>query len=292
MKLTKADQYFLQNVKKILVRGNLTQNSRTIWEDTGERAESKYITSVVMEYDISKGEFPINTYRTTVLENAFYDIQAIFIKQTNRIADMHPSIHSWWIPFVVNKDDDPSEWHIGQTYGHTVARYDLMNKLLHKLQHDPFNRRKIIDLWQEQQMEEDPKALVPCCKETIWEVRDVNEIRYIDQFLNQRSQDYLLTASINPAQYTMLLLMVCGHLNFHTDKVHRPGKLTHHVSNLHLYDRHLPITQDLIKSSPVGIQPTIELLADKDFYSYTWEDFKVTMPEGIKRLTKRPPMAV
>lgn len=291
MKLTKADQYFLQNVRKIIVRGDNTENSRTIWEDTGERAESRYITNAVMEYDINKGEFPINTYRTTALEQAFYDIEAIFIKQTNRIADMHPSIHSWWIPFVVNKEDDPSEWHIGQTYGHTVARYDLMNKLLYKLQHDPFNRRKIIDLWQEQQMEEDPKALVPCCKETIWEVRDGLSVRYIDQFLNQRSQDYLLTASINPAQYTMLLMMVCGHLNFHTDKVHRPGKLTHHVSNLHLYDRHLPIALDLIKSSPVGIQPTIELLADKDFYSYTWEDFKVTMPEGIKRI-KRPPMAV
>lgn len=299
--MIKADQYFLETIANIEANGIWDKDKlsgtlpRTRYQD-GEIAHSKYINSVRYIYDISKGEFPINTLRKTALKGAFHDIEAIYIKQTNRISDMHPSIHSWWLDFVVNKDEPKENWHIGQTYGHTVKRYGLMDELLTTLELNPYSRRKIIDLWQKQQMIEDPKALVPCAKETIWEVRDIEEegslVRYIDVKLDQRSQDYLMTASINPAQYVMKQLMVVGHLNFHTKIQHKAGLFIHDVSNVHIYDRHFIALEEIKQRKPLSIQPIIKLKENKHFYDYTVSDFEFLNIENILPLETKLELAV
>ena len=325
----KADKYLKETITEILEEGQWDKEPRTRWADNTP-AHSKFVTQKVYQYDISKGEFPINTLRTTALKGGFHDIEAIYIKQTNILEEMHPSIHNWWRDFVVDRayryaegevdevvgcDEGYKqtaidkgltpilyESYLGATYGATVKRYDLMNKLLKALEENPFGRRHKMSLWQEQQVIDDPKSLEPCAGLTLWSVRefayninraDCTIIRYIDLTLMQRSQDFLTTSSINPAQYTMLATMVANHLTFKTGIKHEVGKLLHIVQNCHIYDRHLDAAKEILKREPTGLQPKIELICEpKDFYSHTIEDFKFSGLEGIEKLSNNLEIAI
>lgn len=327
----KADKYLKETITEILEEGQWDKNPRTKWAD-GTPAHSKFVTQKFYQYDISKGEFPINTLRTTALKGGFHDIEAIYIKQTNILEEMHPSIHSWWRDFVVfnryrdienplnTYNESDLDWKdiklmkkeslLGKTYGATVERYDLMNKLLKGLEDSPFGRRHKINLWQEQQVIDDPKSLEPCAGLTLWSVREdfmefdtfipVDNVddariyyRYIDLTLIQRSQDYITTSSINNSQYTMLAMMVANHLTFKTGIRHEVGKLLHIVQNCHIYDRHLDAAKEILKRESTGLQPKIELICKpKDFYSHTIEDFKFSGLEGIGKLSNNLEIAI
>ncbi|WP_294203006.1 thymidylate synthase [uncultured Chryseobacterium sp.] len=267
--MIKADIYFHSILNEIIENGIWSKEPRTRWSD-GSPAYYKSIKQKNLRYNILDGEFPVNTIRKTALRGAFYDIEAIYIKQTNLISEMHPSIHSWWLPFVV-KDDS-----IGQTYGHTVKRYDLMNRLLFGMEHNPEGRRHIINLWQEQQMIEDPAALVPCAYLTEWSVEVTPNKNFVDQTLIQRSMDFLMTSSINPAQYVMLGMMVCNHLTWRTKKHHVLRMFEHHIQDIHIYDRHM-MNLPLIKAARMDTkQPEIKMIAEtKDFYAHNWQSFKI-----------------
>ena len=325
--MNKADKYLKNTITEILEDGQWDKNPRTKWAD-GTPAHSKFITQQVFQYDISKGQYPINTLRTTALKGAFHDIEAIYIKQTNILEEMHPSIHSWWKDAIVDSYPemkvlvengmvkDPY-WltgsilnSLGATYGATVKRYDLMNKLLKGLEENPFGRRHSINLNQEQQKIDAPKALQPCAFETLWSVREdymefdtfmpVDNVddariyyRYIDLTLIQRSQDYITTSSINPAQYTMLAMIVCNHLTFKTGIKHEVGKLLHVVQNVHIYDRHLDSAKEVLERESTELQPKIELICEpKDFYQHTIEDFKFSGLEGIEKLSNKLEIAI
>ena len=329
--MNKADKYLKETITEILEEGQWDKEPRTKWADNTP-AHSKFVTQKVYQYDISKGEFPINTLRTTALKGGFYDIEAIYINQTNIVEEMHPSIHSWWKDFVVfnryrdvenplnTYNESDLDWKniklmkkeslLGKTYGATVKRYDLMNKLLKGLEENPFGRRHSINLNQEQQKIDDPKALQPCAFETLWSVREdfmefdtfmpVDNVddariyyRYIDITLMQRSMDLAVTSSINPAQYVMFAMMVCNHLTFKTGIKHEVGKLLHIVQNCHIYDRHLDAAKEMLKREPTGLQPKIELICEpKDFYSHTIEDFKFSGLEGIEKLSNNLEIAI
>ena len=327
----KADKYLKETITEILEEGQWDKNPRTKWAD-GTPAHSKFVTQKVYQYNISKGEFPINTLRTTALKGGFHDIEAIYIKQTNILEEMHPSIHSWWRDFVVfnryrdienplnTYNESDLDWKdiklmkkeslLGKTYGATVERYDLMNKLLKGLEDSPFGRRHKISLWQEQQVIDDPKSLEPCAGLTLWSVRDVKiskeELkkqppefnvnaftRYIDLTLIQRSQDYITTVSINPAQYVEFAIMVANHLTFKTGIRHEVGKLLHIVQNAHIYDRHLDAAKEILKRESTGLQPKIELICEpKLFRLHTIEDFKFSGLEGIEKLSNNLEIAI
>ena len=313
--MIKADKYLKETISEILENGQWDKNPRTKWED-GTPAHSKFITQQVFQYDISKGEYPVNTLRTTALKGAFHDIEAIYIKQTNILEEMHSSIHSWWEDFAVGNMCEIIEnktityQTIGQTYGHTVKRYDLINKLLKGLGENPFGRRHSINLNQEQQKIDDPQALQPCAFETLWSVREdfmefdtfmpVDNVddariyyRYIDITLMQRSQDYITTSSINSSQYVMLGMMVCNHLTFKTGIKHEVGKLLHIVQNCHIYDRHIDSAKEILERESTGLQPEIKLICEpKDFYQHTIDDFKFTNLAGIKNLENKLEIAL
>ena len=164
-----ADKYFIKTLKDIKESGVWCKEPRTRWKD-GEKAYYKSIHQKHYRYEIDKEEFPINTLRNTALKGAFYDVEAIYIKQTNIIEEMHPSIHSWWEDFVVSEFnvqklvDDFNEsigfklasvvdysvigvkHSIGRTYGNTIRRYKLVDKLLRGMEENPSSRRHIINM--------------------------------------------------------------------------------------------------------------------------------------------------
>lgn len=294
VKISKADRYFIDILNEIKTSGEWDKNPRPKWSD-GTPAHSKFITQKSFEYRIDKGEFPIISLRPTAIKGGWYDMEAIYQKQTNIIEEMNLLIQPWWKPFSREYGDEVGFFghSIGQTYGHTVKRYNLMNNLLRKLENDGYSRRHIMNLWQEQQMLEDPKALVPCAYLTSWSISEgKNGEVFIDLSLNQRSQDFMVTASINPIQYVMLGMAVCGHLSHHTGRKHILRKFKYDVQNLHIYDRHIFAIDELLQREVTIEKFDISLPVDKDFYNYRFEDFVIIKPGKIEPLSQPLEIAV
>jgi len=269
--MIKADKYYINNLVNIMSGGSFDENPRPKWSD-GISAHSKFITQVFEEYDISKGEFPITTLRNTAIKTGIKEVLWIYQKQTSSLKVAREMGINWWDEWNIGDDT------IGQRYGATIQRYDLMNKLLKSLKEDPFSRRHIINMYQESDMNE-TKGLHPCAFETLWSVRKIDGNFYLDLTLNQRSNDYIMAGYINKIQYVALQMMVASHLGY------KPGKFCHFVQNLHIYDRHFEAANEILDRRSTNKQPSISLKSDKNFYDFTIEDFEIHNTDGIKKLS-------
>ena len=277
--MIKADWYYIQNLRKILKEGSWDENPRPKWGD-GTPANSKFITGVFEEYDISIGEFPITTLRNTAIKTGIREILWIYQKQSNSLVEAREMGINWWDEWNVGDDT------IGQRYGATVKRYDLMNKLLNGLKNDPFSRRHIIDMYQYTDLEE-TEGLFPCAYKTTWSVRKVEGEYYLDMTLDQRSNDYLMAGYINKIQYVALQMMVAYHVGY------KVGKFCHLVQNLHVYDRHVDSIPEILgRTNLTDVNPVIELTTNNDFYSITIDDFKISGIEGIQKLSSKLEIAI
>jgi thymidylate synthase len=276
--MIKADYYYIQNLNRILNEGCFDENPRPKWSD-GKPAHSKFITGVFEEYDISKGEFPITTLRNTAIKTGIKEILWIYQKQSNSLIDAREMGINWWDEWNIGDDT------IGQRYGATVRRYNLMNKLLDGLKNDPFSRRHIIDMYQYTDLEE-TKGLHPCAYKTTWSVRKVNEEYYLDMILDQRSNDYIMAGYINKIQYVALQMMVANHCGY------KVGKFFHLVQNLHIYDRHINSIEELLNRKPLSINPSIELESNINFYDIKIDNFSIKNIKGIEKLSSNLEIAV
>ena len=277
--MNKADKYYIQNLKNIIWEGSWDENPRPKYSD-GTPAHSKFITQVFEEYDISKGEFPITTLRNTAIKTGIKEILWIYQKQTSSLEVARELGINWWEEWNIGDNS------IGQRYGATIKRYDLMNKLLDGLVNDPFGRRHIISMYQYVDLEE-TNGLFPCAYETIWSVRKVGEDKVLDMTLIQRSNDYLVAGYINKVQYLALQMMVAGHCGY------KVGKFCHLVQNLHIYDRHFDGVSELLDRTPLETDlPYIELMENKNFYDYTINDFKIYNVDKITKLSSELELAI
>ena len=274
--MTKADKYMSEMIIRIQQEGFLDENPRPKYAD-GTPAHTLSVNHTFRSYDLSKGDFPICTLRPMAWKTGIKEIFTIYQKPTNNIAEMHEMGVNWWDEW------DIGDGTIGQRYGATVSRYDLINNLIKDIQNDPYGRRKIVNLWQETDLHETP-GLAPCAFLTIWNVRG----KYLDMMLIQRSGD-MLTASgpggINEIQYAALLMMIARHTGY------EPGVFSHVVANEQIYDRHQEAAATILSRcyemcdchNPNESQPKL-ILRDGavDFYSMTIEDFTMENYNPIK----------
>lgn len=259
--MNKADVYMKDAIIKILDTGYKDINPRPKYAD-GTPAHTISINQVVRTYDLSKGEFPLCSLRPMAWKTAIKEIFTIYQKPTNIISEMESMGVNWWNPW------DIGDGTIGQRYGATVKRYDLINKLIQDIKNDPYGRRKIVSLWQENDLQE-TAGLAPCAFLTMWNVRG----EYLDMTLVQRSGD-MLTASgagcSNEIQYAALLMMIARHTGY------KAGVFCHFVQNEQIYDRHIDVATELLSRENQEENPQLILNPDKkDFYDMTIEDFTV-----------------
>lgn len=162
---------------------------------------------------------------------------------------------------------------IGLRYGATVKKWDLMNKLLDGLVNDPFSRRHIINLYQYSDLAE-TEGLHPCAFLTEWACRRAKDGKmYLDMALKQRSSDFGTAYSINQVQYKAFQMMVACHCGYEV------GTFSHHVMNLHGYDRHGESLAQLVLAEaklPEG-EPKLVLNVPSgtNFYDIDINDFKM-----------------
>lgn len=275
--MIKADGYFKWQLNEILYNGCWDVDPRPAYKD-GTTARSKYITQVVEKYDISKGEFPITTLRNTATKTGIKEILWIYQQESNSLEEARAMGINWW------NNWDVGDGTIGHRYGYTVRKNCLMHDLLVGLKSQPFSRRHIMNLYQYEDLEA-TDGLYPCAFETLWTVREVDGIKYLDMTLIQRSSDYIMAGFINKIQYVALLLMMCNDLGY------RAGVFTHFVQNLHIYDRHIDAAKEILAREPINVQPTLTV-ASKQFYDVTIDDFTVRNIEGIQKLTSPIEIAI
>lgn len=259
--MTIADNNFKKLCTEILNSGNNTlgEKVRPKYAD-GMPSHTYFVNQVFEKYDLSKGELPILTLRQTAWKSGIKEVLWIYQDQSNNL-DLLKEKYSitWWDEW------DIGDRTIGQRYGATVKKYDLMNKLLKALKEQPYGRRHIINLYQESDLAAS-QGLHPCAMETQWSVRD----GFLDMTLIQRSSDVAVANAINKIQYVALQMMVARHVGLEA------GVFCHYVNNAHIYDRHIDQVKELISRNPQENGEKIRLVLNPDktnFYDFTLEDF-------------------
>lgn len=271
--MSQADLVFRENIESILNYGTFDENPRPRYASDNIPAHSLYITQVFEKYNLQEDEFPISELRPIPIKNGIKEIQWIYQDQNSSLETLEEKHHIFWW-----RDWDIGDGTIGKRYGATVRQYDLINKLLHNLKQDPFGRRHIMNLWQENDFSE-TAGLPPCAFMTMWTVRQIKGVMYLDMTLTQRSSDFLVAGHINKMQYVALQMMVAKHLGYEL------GFFSHFVQNLHIYDRHIE-QANILLSRKVNYEskPVLKLnVPDKtNFFDITADDFEMVDYNPIK----------
>ena len=263
--MTKADFLMEDMIIRIQKEGFKDINPRPKYAD-GTPAHTISVNHTFRSYDLSKGDFPICTLRPQAWKTGIKEIFTIYQKPTNSIAEMRARGVTWWDEW------DIGDGTIGQRYGATVERYNLVERLIEDIKNDPYGRRKIISLWQETDLRETP-GLAPCAFQTIWNVRG----EYLDMLLVQRSGD-MLTASgpggINEIQYAAFLMMIARHTGY------KPGVFSHVVANEQIYDRHMDAANQMRSrfSNKQADEFEFWCLDDCPEDDEYWADWKTSQP--------------
>ena len=263
-----ADQIFIDMCKDILANGTDTrgQKVRPRWED-GTPAYTIKKFGVCNRYDLRK-EFPAITLRRTALKSAMDEILWIWQKKSNNIHDLHSHIWDEWA------DADGS---IGKAYGYQMSvkhkykegMFDQVDRVIYDLKNNPFSRRIMTNIYVHQDLSE--MRLYPCAYSMTFNVtqKKGDDKLTLNGILNQRSQDVLAANNWNVVQYSVLLHMLAQVCDM------KVGELVHVIADAHIYDRHVPIIEELIKR-PTYDAPVFKLNPDiKDFYQFTKDDVSV-----------------
>ena len=276
-----ADEVFISMCRDILDSGTDTRGEkvRPHWED-GTPAYTIKQFGVCNRYDLRK-EFPAITLRRTALKSCMDEILWIWQKKSNNIHDLHSGIWDSWA------DENGS---IGKAYGYQMGVkhqypegwFDQTDRILYELKHHPFSRRMVTSLYNHHDLHE--MGLYPCAWSVTFNVTEHpgDDRPTLNAVLTQRSQDVLTANNWNVAQYAILLMMfaqVSGMI---------PGQLVHIIADAHIYDRHVPIVEELIRR-PTYPAPLVRLNPEiRDFYDFTTDDLIVEHYEHGPQVTHIP----
>ncbi len=260
--MSSADKAFIETCKDIIENGSWVRDERVRphWED-GEPAYTIKKFGVVNRYDLSK-EFPLITIRPISLKKAVDEILWIWQKKSNNVNDLGSGIWDAWA------DENGS---IGKAYGYQMGvkhkyregEFDMVDRVLYDLKNNPCSRRIMTNMYNFADLSE--MALYPCAYSMTFNVTDGK----LCAILNQRSQDMLAANAWNVAQYAALVMMLAQVSGLEA------GELVHVIADAHIYDRHIPIVEELIKresfeAPKVILDPTVT-----DFYDFTPDSFTV-----------------
>ncbi|TCK92353.1 thymidylate synthase [Natranaerovirga hydrolytica] len=270
-----ADKVFINMCQDILQNGYSSegQDVRPQWDD-GTPAHTIKKFGVVNRYDLSK-EFPIMTLRPTNLKAAIDEILWIWQKKSNNINDLNSKIWNSWA------DESGS---IGKSYGYQLGvkhkypegEMDQVDRVLFDLKNNPYSRRIMTNIYVHQDLNE--MNLYPCAYSMTFNVTG----NTLNGILNQRSQDILVANNWNVVQYSVLLHMVARASGLEA------GELVHVIADAHIYDRHIPIIEELI-SRETYEAPELKINQDiKDFYKFKVEDFTLINYKAGAQVKKIP----
>lgn len=257
--MTRADLLLVNDIRNILANGTKDENPRPKYED-GTPAYTYFVNHVVRTYNLQT-ELPICTLRPIAWKSAIKELLWIYQDQSNSLPLLKDKYNvNYWDAW--ESKDIPGT--IGIRYGATVRKHNLLNNLITDIKENPYGRRHIMSLWQEEDFKESD-GLMPCAFLTIWNVRG----KYLDMCLIQRSGD-MITASgaggVNEVQYACLQMMIAKATGY------KAGKFTHFVANEQIYDRHVDAANELLIRAK---QQKLDLSTSNGHYDYEFEPVKM-----------------
>ena len=279
-----ADKVFINMCRDIIENGTSTEGAkvRPKWED-GTAAYTIKKFGVVNRYDLSK-EFPALTLRRTAIKSCVDELLWIWQKKSNNVHELKSHIWDSWA------DENGS---IGKAYGYQMqvkhqykeGMMDQVDRVLYDLKENPYSRRIMTNIYVHEDLHE--MNLYPCAYSMTFNVtkEEGSEQLTLNGILNQRSQDVLTANNWNVCQYAVLLHMfaqVCGM---------KAGELVHVIADAHIYDRHIPLIEELISREPLPA-PKFWLNPEvKDFYDFTPDDVRLEDYETHPQI-KNIPVAI
>ena len=257
-----ADERFIQNCREILSDGvwDTDREVRPRWED-GTPAHTIKKFGIINRYDLQK-EFPILTLRRTYWKTAVDELLWIWQKKSNNVHDLNAHIWDQWA------DETGS---IGKAYGYQLSvkhhypegDMDQVDRVLYDLKHNPASRRIMTNIYNFQDLSE--MHLYPCAYSMTFNVSG----NVLNAILNQRSQDMLAANNWNVVQYAVLVHMIAQVSGL------VPGELVHVIADAHIYDRHVPIVENMLKQTPSAAPKFTVDPAVTDFYAFTRDSFRM-----------------
>ena len=263
-----ADDVFKTMCRDIIDNGTDTKGEkvRPHWPD-GTPAYTIKRFGVVNRYDLRK-EFPILTLRSTSLKLCTDELLWIWQKKSNNIHDLGSHIWDEWA------DEDGS---IGKAYGYQMqvkhkykeGMFDMVDRVLFDLKNNPYSRRIMTNIYTFSDLSE--MNLYPCAYSMTFNVTKDRESGklVLNAILNQRSNDVLTANNWNVVQYAVLVHMIAQVSGMVA------GELVHVIADAHIYDRHVPMIEEMLSREPYPA-PTFWINPDiKNFYDFTADDVKL-----------------
>ena len=279
-----ADQVFINMCRDILDNGCSTEGEkvRPKWED-GSYAYTMKKFGVVNRYDLSK-EFPALTLRKTAIKSATDEMLWIWQRKSNNIHDLNSTVWDEWA------DENGS---IGKAYGYQMGvkhqykegMMDQVDRVIYDLKNNPYSRRIMTNIYVHQDLHE--MNLYPCAYSMTFNVtkKPGDDKLVLNAILNQRSQDVLAANNWNVVQYSVLMHMLAQVCDMQV------GEFVHVIADAHIYDRHIPLVEELISREPLPA-PTFWLNPEvKNFYEFTPDDVRLDNYETGSQI-KNIPIAV
>ena len=276
--MSRADEIFVQNMKDILKNGvwDTGLAGRPHWED-GTPAHTVKKFGIVNRYDLGK-ELPILTIRRTAFKSCIDELLWIWQKKSNNIHDLHSHIWDSWA------DENGS---IGKAYGYQLAQkaiykegeFDQVDRVLFDLKNNPSSRRIMTNIYNFADLHE--MNLYPCAYSMTFNVSGDT----LNGILNQRSNDMLTANNWNVLQYAVLLMMFAQVSGL------KAGELVHVIADAHVYDRHIPLVEEII-NKPQHPAPRLRIDPEvKNFYDFTLDSFQLEDYE-YEKLDAKIPVAI
>lgn len=260
-----ADEVFIAMCRDIIDNGVDTtgEKVRPHWPD-GTPAYTVKKFGVVNRYDLKK-EFPIMTLRRTAIKSAVDELLWIWQRKSNNIHDLHSHIWDEWA------DENGS---IGKAYGYQMqvkhaykeGLFDMVDRVIFDLKNNPYSRRIMTNIYNFADLHE--MNLYPCAYSMTFNCTKNKETGklVLNAILNQRSQDVLAANNWNVVQYAVLVHMMAQVCDMEV------GEFVHVIADAHIYDRHIPIIEELIRREPFPAPKFLLNPEVKNFYDFKPED--------------------
>ena len=162
---------------------------------------------------------------------------------------------------------------------------DQVDRVIYDLKNNPFSRRILTNIYVHGDLSE--MHLYPCAYSMTFNVtaKKGSDKLVLNTILNQRSQDVLAANNWNVCQYAVLTHMMAQVCDMQV------GEFVHVIADAHIYDRHIPLVEELITreqhpAPKFWLNPEV-----KDFYQFTDADIRLDDYETGPQI-KNIPIAV